>query len=133
PRFGACAARVTDKRTSSRMIALQRHIGHRPIRVYLPELGSIEVVSGIRTSDSDQLLARGLNITGLVRCARRNHGLAPGKPPGQPEAREGDGEPRFLKSRLHPTFPSVRRDLDTFDSSTSRPCQAGQFVQTRTW
>src|SRR5204862_3319109 len=80
PNVGDCAASVTDATTTS---ALTFHIGHRPVRPHLPEFDPIEVIRGVRASNRDEILARGLHVGGLVDRARGKHGFATVEPPGQ--------------------------------------------------
>src|SRR5438093_6716693 len=113
PNVGDCDASGIDAASNNTTptMALHLHIRHRSVIVDFPELHPVEVIAGIRSAHSDQLLARGLNITGFVGRARCDDRFAAVKTPGQPETCERYGQPRLVEFRVQPGFSSVGRDL----------------------
>src|SRR5580700_8309224 len=79
----------------------------------------------------EHLLARGLNIAGLVPGAALQHDRLAVPAPGQAEAGQGLGEHRRIERGLGPALAGVGRDHDLLDPSIARIGEAGNLVEAR--
>src|SRR5215475_8797184 len=131
PNVGDCAASWTAAASATikiARIALHLHTRHRPVRVDLPELHSVEVVPRVGAPHCDQRFASRLNVACFIRRARSDDRFPAIESPRQAKARKRDGQPRLLEACIHPTLSSIGLNLTPPDSPAPGPCEPSQLV-----
>src|SRR5688572_17368478 len=92
-------------------------------------MNGVEVVLGVRPAHRDELLARGLHVTGLVDCPALKQGRGTIPSPWETKSGQRFRQDGFIEAGPLPVAAAVRRHINRGDPAASRPGETRNLVE----